>query len=183
MSDVYIYALRDPNTNEVRYIGKANNVESRFRQHIQNKDKVNRHKHSWIDNLKRAGLQPDLLVLEITDDKHWEDRERYWIKFGMDCGWSLTNISSGGAVHFYQINPDWDSAIWSYLPEDEWLKFKTLSADKKFEVCRRVAAKLMEYSWVAIKSRGGNPEKEYDREKQYWAGSNAARSLLTLYGT
>lgn len=65
---VYIYGLIDPETKDVRYIGKANNPKVRYRQHIKNKYQNNQHKQGWINALYKKGLRPELSILEVTDD-------------------------------------------------------------------------------------------------------------------
>lgn len=37
MDKVYIYSLEDPETGEIRYVGKANNIKSRFYGHLNEK--------------------------------------------------------------------------------------------------------------------------------------------------
>lgn len=179
---VYIYALKDPETKEIRYVGKANNPKARYHQHVNSNDLTNSHKHNWIMELHRKGLEPELLILEETDDKRWEKREKHWIKFGLDNDWPLTNISAGGACYPSPIKKRyrWDELIWSYLPPDEWEKFKILPEETQFDICHKTAMRMMEYSWIAIKERGGNPEKEYSRDVEYWAGSDKARELVAV---
>ncbi len=43
----YIYTLSDPNTNEVRYVGKTINIKRRYKQHLYDKRQTS-HKNSWI---------------------------------------------------------------------------------------------------------------------------------------
>ena len=38
----FIYTLTDPNTNLVRYVGKAKSIENRFKEHIK-KAKLGKH--------------------------------------------------------------------------------------------------------------------------------------------
>ena len=93
----YIYALEDPNTNEVRYIGKSDAPKSRCANHLaMSKADVNIHKKRWIAKLKRNGQKPNLIILERVPEREWQDRERWWIQHGRDSSWPLTNIASGG---------------------------------------------------------------------------------------
>lgn len=183
--NVYIYGLKDPETKEIRYVGKSAKPKARYRQHIKNCDLVNNHKRSWIKNLAEKGFVPELEILETTDQEHWELRERYWIKYGLDNDWPLTNISSGGAFYPAPIPAryQWHELIKSYLPLDEWAKFCELSIEAQIDICHKTAIRMMEFTWTGIRNRGGNPEREYSRDKQYWAMSDMARSLLTLYGS
>lgn len=99
MMTIYIYGLRDPLTDEIRYIGKTNNIKARYSHHIACND-VNKHKINWILSLKELKLKPELVILEKTNEQEWEEREKYWIKHGRDNGWRLTNISDGGMNNY-----------------------------------------------------------------------------------
>lgn len=93
-STTFIYALADPRTGRVRYVGKANDPEQRLAQH-RHGDGRNGHKNNWIRQLRRAGLCPVLHILqECADD--WADRERYWIAYHRAAGEPLTNLTEGG---------------------------------------------------------------------------------------
>jgi hypothetical protein len=94
----YIYALCDPITFEVRYVGKANNPYKRFyghRGHLM--DKKQNHKVYWIALLRRKGLKPIMQILEQCDKNAWQERERSWISFYKNvCKNDLTNGTEGG---------------------------------------------------------------------------------------
>jgi group I intron endonuclease len=95
MGKIFIYTLNDPRTNEVRYVGKTNNLRARYNTHLNDKSKT--HKNNWIKLLKSYGLKPIMEVIEICGDD-WVERERFWIShydnltntlpsaFGPDCG-------------------------------------------------------------------------------------------------
>lgn len=95
---VYIYGLVDPQTEEIRYVGKTSNLKDRYSSHLF-ADDVNRHKCNWIKLLKKNGHKPRMIILEKATEKNWEDRERFWIKHGYINGWKLTNISKGGDTY------------------------------------------------------------------------------------
>jgi hypothetical protein len=102
----YIYGLKDPNTNEIRYIGKSDNPKARFQNHMAlSKADVNRHKKHWISGLLAQGQKPLLVTLEKVSDKQWEDRERWWIQHGRASGWPLTNLADGG-MNNYESSDD-----------------------------------------------------------------------------
>jgi hypothetical protein len=50
--------LRDPATNEVRYIGKANDSMKRLKTHIRDSRRRNTPVYSWIKKLASKGLVP-----------------------------------------------------------------------------------------------------------------------------
>lgn len=89
-----IYALRDPATNEVRYIGKANDSMKRLKTHIRDSRRRNTPVYSWIKKLASKGLVPTVEVLEVADS--WEEAERNQIKAHRDCGCRLLNLAEGG---------------------------------------------------------------------------------------
>lgn len=87
----YIYTLSDPDTNEVRYVGKTINTKRRYKQHLYDKRQTS-HKHSWITSLKKIGLKPIMIIIEECSSDNWEEREIYWIsKYN-----NLTNNKLGG---------------------------------------------------------------------------------------
>lgn len=95
----YIYALRDPRTSEVRYIGKAKDVQRRARCHLMDSylSKEDTYKARWIRTLLRQGLEPVATVLcEVLDGEDINAAERHWISVGRNLGWPLTNATEGG---------------------------------------------------------------------------------------
>lgn len=90
----FIYALTDPRTNEVRYVGKAGDPERRIKEHLW--DKRNCHRVWWIKKLARLGLKPRLLILEEVSLAEWPPAEQRWIKHFRDIGVALTNATDGG---------------------------------------------------------------------------------------
>jgi hypothetical protein len=98
MSTTFIYALCDPRTYEVRYIGKADDPYNRLHAaHGHLKDKANTHKVHWIQYLATLGLAPCLQIVEQCEASIWPDRERFWISFYKNvCKCDLTNSTEGG---------------------------------------------------------------------------------------
>lgn len=77
--DHVVYALGDPRTGMIRYVGCTQNLGKRYSDHIRNRE-ANAPKKEWIDELKAAGMQPTLIILEKgLNQKHAYTRERYWI--------------------------------------------------------------------------------------------------------
>lgn len=93
----YIYALIDPTTHEIRYIGKSNNPSGRLNRHI--KESLyghNNHRHRWIRKLLSNNLKPELIILDECDEKDWQIVEQAWICYGFDNNWPLVNSTFGG---------------------------------------------------------------------------------------
>lgn len=94
-----IYALSDPRTDEIRYVGIALDIHKRYAQHISHIPSGNGKKDAWMNSLKAAGLLPRLLVLEAeVSKKIIFDREVYWIQHYLAQGEKLTNILYGDVV-------------------------------------------------------------------------------------
>jgi hypothetical protein len=98
MEIIYIYALIDPITNDIRYIGKSNNVEKRFKKHMYDslKNKKKTHKERWIFKLKEKNLIPSLIILKETTNNEYEYWEEYYIKYYKSLGCKLTNYDEQG---------------------------------------------------------------------------------------
>lgn len=96
----FIYALIDPRSNRIRYIGKTyKSLEKRLRQHLKDSysDKEsNQGKRDWILSLKRIQLVPKIKLIEVVPpETNWQEREKFWIAYyGEFC--DLLNKNSGG---------------------------------------------------------------------------------------
>lgn len=92
---VYIYALIDPGTGEIRYIGKSIRPAERLQNHMN--ERSNCHRSHWLQSLKARGMRADMVILERIDGAWpWQHSERRWIAYGRRNGWRLTNNTSGG---------------------------------------------------------------------------------------
>lgn len=76
----YIYALIDPISLRIRYIGRTINLERRYLGHINKAMAgMKSHKNSWIRLLMHKGLKPIMRVIERTTIEAMVDREKYWL--------------------------------------------------------------------------------------------------------
>jgi group I intron endonuclease len=94
---VYIYGLKCPTKNVVRYVGKSKNPKRRYSQHLSH-PKASRyeniHLYRWLAKLLRESIKPELIIFEECDNKDWKIKEKKWIsKFGLD---NLLNMNQGG---------------------------------------------------------------------------------------
>ena len=88
----FVYALTDPRTDEVRYIGVAKDLEQRLYQHVYSRG-GNSEKDSWIQQLLDDGLSPSIEPLETAETKNIaHEREAYWIQHYTELGERLTNV-------------------------------------------------------------------------------------------
>lgn len=91
----FIYVLNDPRTNQIRYVGKADDPLERWKKHCSQL-KQKSHKVHWIRELKSLGLTPELEVLESVPYDQWEEIEREYIRVFRMVGIQLTNTTDGG---------------------------------------------------------------------------------------
>jgi hypothetical protein len=96
MKNTYIYILKDPIDNSIRYVGKSNDPKRRLYHHCSPSRFKNTHKCNWIKLLKRNGLRPLLEVIEEVPVSVWKIREKFWIKYYIELGFDLTNTTTGG---------------------------------------------------------------------------------------
>lgn len=94
MDTIYIYALIDPISDEIRYIGKTKNIEKRYKQHLYPKKRDNSKRAIWLKELKINGLKPKIKVIDIADESLWSDMEKLYIaEYSSD---ELLNSTKGG---------------------------------------------------------------------------------------
>lgn len=95
-----IYALCDPDTEEVRYIGKTSSVSlyDRLKVHIfRAQHSTKSHRLAWIRGLLNQEKRPSICGLELIGPGiDWREREKWWIKFARGQGCKLTNMTEGG---------------------------------------------------------------------------------------
>ena len=93
----YIYALADPETDEIRYVGKADSVKERYGAHIREaKSGKHSHKCAWIRQVIGKQQKPKLIVLEEVNQDEWKKAEIYYIAEFKKLGHNLTNLAKGG---------------------------------------------------------------------------------------
>lgn len=90
-----IYTLSDPDTNQVRYVGKSNNPVKRYYKHYTYNEH-NTHKNNWINKLIREGKKPILDIIDIVPINEWVYWETYWIGQFKTWGFDLVNSTYGG---------------------------------------------------------------------------------------
>ena len=92
-----VYALKDPESGEVRYIGWTCNPEKRLRTHINSGwlSTPRTHRACWIRSLLSRGLRP---LMEILESGFGDPApaEIAWIAEMRGAGARLTNATDGG---------------------------------------------------------------------------------------
>jgi hypothetical protein len=94
-NDEYVYALIDPDTEQVRYVGRSYSPAERLRGHLTNaRTNPTSAKDEWIAELLAAGKRPIMEVLE--EAKRGYDSagfaERDWMRRLLADGQPLLNV-------------------------------------------------------------------------------------------
>lgn len=112
----YIYILIDPETTQVRYVGKANNPKERYRNHKNRCRDKNTHKRNWINKLRLKGLYPEIEIIDNVNLVEWKYWEKFWIQYFKYIGCKLTNhciggegLSFGNQTSFKKGNKPWNT--------------------------------------------------------------------------
>ena len=93
---IEIYGLYEPDSGELRYVGKAKNAAARLKRHILERG-LGRPVNRWVKSLVENGRVPFMQVLETVAESEWEAAERRLIA---ECrkGSRLLNLADGGAM-------------------------------------------------------------------------------------
>ncbi len=94
---IYIYGLYDPDTLELRYIGKTNDLRGRLWGHIRDaKGGQRTYKGTWIRWLLGVGKEPFIAAIQETTEESWQQDEKECIAQAKYEGARLTNLTKGG---------------------------------------------------------------------------------------
>lgn len=88
----HIYALRDPNSKVVRYIGQCHSPWVRMVGHCNPAHRDDSPKARWIRLLKIQDEVPIFEVLELASWPKSTERERFWIAHFANAGHPLFNL-------------------------------------------------------------------------------------------
>lgn len=93
---IQIYQLVDPRDGSVRWVGRTHDMKARLVEHLCNTRGANVAKKEWIRELRSAGLQPVVELIEEVHEYRASERERYWIQFYRAEGEPLLNRGPAG---------------------------------------------------------------------------------------
>lgn len=95
MKTTFIYALCEPGTRTVRYIGKSANPNKRFKQHVRESVHAKTHLGHWLSRLVSAGAVPAMVVIrQVMGSGSLE--EKRCIRLARRIGMKLVNGTDGG---------------------------------------------------------------------------------------
>lgn len=93
----YVYALKDPITLEIRYIGQTiRSLKERLRKHISDAGRSDRHICRWLLKLKNDGQTPLIELIGEYPINQLDEIEINTIAKYRSSGVDLTNTSLGG---------------------------------------------------------------------------------------
>lgn len=96
METTFIYILCEPDSQEVRYLGKSDNPNKRLIQHFSRAKKNRNHLSCWLNGLLADKKVPHLEIVEEIPTEIWQDCEREYIKTLRALGFRLVNHTDGG---------------------------------------------------------------------------------------
>jgi GIY-YIG catalytic domain len=94
-----VYALIDPRTSAVRYVGLTEKpLAERLRNHLCRPGITAATRHgAWLRELRGDGVKPQIVALEqVPHGEYAYDAEGYWIRSFLDRGADLTNTVRQG---------------------------------------------------------------------------------------
>lgn len=92
----FIYALCEPETGKIRYIGKSNTPKTRLGTHLSGSSKHRSHLGHWLKLLVSRGEKPILEIIDEVPNTQWEFWEREYIRVFRALGMDLVNTTEGG---------------------------------------------------------------------------------------
>lgn len=90
----FVYAIKDPDTGIVRYVGVTTRPFARAKSHLKGWDPITR---SWTRGLKKIA---DFEVLEIVPLSQAEDAESKWLRFYSKEGDLINRKRRGGGFPY-----------------------------------------------------------------------------------
>lgn len=172
MQTTNIYILIDPDTHQVRYVGKANNISQRYRAHLNKARKHQIHKLNWIKSLKEKGLKPIIEIIDIVPIDDWIFWETYWIAQFKAWGFKLINYTNGGdgctfgnQTSFKKGHKSWNEGLGNICICEECNTPFKASASSERKYCSQICTSL-------VKSRNPNSGTFIQGHEVWNKGSN-----------
>lgn len=95
MKNYIIYALKEKNKTELKYIGlTTGKLDDRFKRHLRDNKIV--HKTNWIKQIGKNNIEIIIIEDKIQDFNILCQKEIFYINYYKELGHKLTNISNGG---------------------------------------------------------------------------------------
>lgn len=105
-----IYALCDPDTENVRYVGVTADIKRRMNQHVSPANNPGTQVSKWINELSARRKRPSIVTLEQCDDPlAASDAERKWITYHLSTGSLLLNSQIHSKDDPSYTRTDWEN--------------------------------------------------------------------------
>lgn len=92
----YIYVLKDPINQHIRYVGKTISPKNRYKSHKCLKVKKGTYLSCWIESLRNKDLSPIMEIIDEVEKENSKKKEIYYISFYKNQGCNLVNLTDGG---------------------------------------------------------------------------------------
>jgi hypothetical protein len=92
----YIYGLKDPRNQEIKYIGSSYSPSKRLQEHIYDTKREKTKKSNWIKKLLLLDLKPEIEILKNSNDEEYLYWESFFIKYFKSEGFVLLNYDDNG---------------------------------------------------------------------------------------
>jgi len=92
----FIYALCEPASRVVRYIGKSDFPQRRFSNHLSRSARRQSHLGCWLRSILSRGELPSIVILREVPVETWQAEEALYIKAARVLGLNLVNATDGG---------------------------------------------------------------------------------------
>lgn len=93
----FIYALCEPGTRTVKYIGKSKHPKQRFTEHLRESATFDSYLGHWLLSLSRRGEVPNMVILsEVPMELGDAEEIRYIAAARNSLGMRLVNATDGG---------------------------------------------------------------------------------------
>lgn len=99
---IHIYYLSHPETGEIKYIGKANDIQKRFKSHLRDAKRRHRPVCKWIRELLAIQLVPKITLIKSVPFLEWEQAEKDAIAEYRKTH-KLLNLADGGSHIFTSL--------------------------------------------------------------------------------
>lgn len=117
MNDVNIYALCDPESGDVRYVGKTiQPLSLRLQQHCSLSKRHTHPRAQWVHSLREKNLKPVILLLETVSHDNWQCAESRWISHFQSSGLLNSAPAGGGGTRSHLTK--WTAQLDARLGKD-----------------------------------------------------------------
>lgn len=183
-----VYALKDPSSDLVRYIGYTGlSVEKRLYYHLRDVGKTSR-RASWIKSILSKNKSPDLEIIESNlGRKEAIKKEIFYIKFFKSIGANLVNSTIGGdgmpyGTHTPEIREK--MSAWQrgrkINPEVRAIIIKNLNRKGPINGCQRGIVRSLEFKAKISKSLAGKKQSRETIDKRIASMKNTYNKRVKM---